>query len=271
MPQLRPSFLERELPRIRPRLSFRWGRMITATKTIVTRRATPTQDKSMIEKILSLTAETWNDIFQALSVIAALIAFAALVGTALTGRKVGQRQAEKILALDKEVADAKRKQAEAELALSGRLERQELPRAAFMVRLSDFIKGKPVGAAEVIYVPEDDEALSLAITVDGQLRFSGWRITREPSPINPSDPTHILSRYSDEEMKGMPPLPLAIRAGARKGILTVAHAPGAGPFKEGTPARVLFEGFNGVHFAAQWEPDPRLPSDALRIVIGPKL
>lgn len=71
----------------------------------------------MIEKILSLTAESWNDLFQVVSVAAAAVAFVALVGTALTGRRVSQRQAETIRNLDIKVAEQQERAAKAELAL----------------------------------------------------------------------------------------------------------------------------------------------------------
>lgn len=117
MPQERPSFFVRTLPRVRPLLSFRWGRIMNATARIVTSKTIPAQKRNMIEKILSLTAESWNDLFQVVSVAAAAVAFVALVGTALTGRRVSQRQAETIRNLDIKVAEQQERAAKAELAL----------------------------------------------------------------------------------------------------------------------------------------------------------
>jgi hypothetical protein len=142
--------------------------MMTTTAKIATRKTIPAQNKNMIEKLLSLTTESWNDIFQVVSVVAAAVAFVALVGTVLTGRKAGQRQAEKILTLGTELEKERR----IRLELEGAIAPRQIAKAREVAEnLRQFTGTKVIIESQI-----DAEAWRTANEIHNVLWGAGWEV-----------------------------------------------------------------------------------------------
>ncbi|MCA1565376.1 MAG: hypothetical protein LC803_07030 [Acidobacteria bacterium] len=184
-------------------------------------------------------------------------------------------QAERLLALEKEIAEARTKQAEAESRLEEFRKvqiRNKVGRWGYTSPLGEFLKGKPKGSAEVIFIPEDDEAFKTAMAIEGELSAGGgWRIVRNARPYSESD---IIPKFSTPEMKkNVFNLPLLSRVGGLSDI-TVVMSPedlqeSAFP-REGTAAHALYFGLISCGFEPLNNIDNRLPSGTMRVVVGAK-
>src|SRR5437016_4881472 len=95
---------------------------------------------------------SWEGLFrlcEGVSIGAGVITVAALIGQVVAGHVLSKRQDETILKLETGLADAKTKQAEAEV----RLQRLRNPRMLDFRHFVDTLKGTPKGKVEIIYDP----------------------------------------------------------------------------------------------------------------------
>jgi hypothetical protein len=126
--------------------------------------------------------------------------------------------------------------------------------------IADKLKGKPVSRFEIVYAPEDEEAYYYALLLKNILVGAGWTFV-DLRPLRESD---ALEGKDD-----IPGAPLAMRAGAWYGLSlnskTGIPAPPWNHDKESAIAALMVALGGG-----QGIPDPRLPDDLVRIVIGEK-
>jgi hypothetical protein len=126
------------------------------------------------------------------------------------------------------------------------------------------LKGKPVSRFEILYAPEDEEAYTFGQLLQGMLVEAGWK-PLDVRPLRESDA--LEGKWGD-----IPGAPLAVRAGAWYGLAVTSKTGFPNPpwehDKESAAAALLVAittlgGGQGV-------PDPRLPNDMIRIIIGKK-
>jgi hypothetical protein len=162
--------------------------------------------------------------------------------------------------LEKAAADARSKQAEAELhlkQLAERQQRQESPRWMYLSPLRALLKGKPTGVAEVLYPKEDDEAASFAFRLAWLMDLAGWKIARRV-PISAS---LTLLQYSGEnDSDGA----LIKRVGGQRGISLVINT------HEGSAYEPLINALRTCGFSVKEGNFPGFPDGLIRIVVGPK-
>lgn len=200
-------------------------------------------------------ADFW---LKVISGVVAALTFLAGAAALVTGHILGNRQAEKMLILDKDAAEARTKQAKAEaklLELSEFRDKQVSPRWVYLTGLGDALKGKPTGRAEVIYVPDDDEAWITALVLTRELRAAGWQVIG-PSVISEDEPNILI--YPKE-----PGVPLLIRAGGQGPMHLLIKDDKTGPI-----AALVFALLRRVELGAT--PKKELPEDFVRVVVGPK-
>jgi hypothetical protein len=204
---------------------------------------------------------------------------ALLVSTTITGswalysgHKLNQIQAREVLRLGRELNDAERKNADAQIALMNRITRNESPRMRYVFPLGEYLPGKPRGNLEIIYVPESEEALNFATALFSMFHIEGgWEVPKFEE-IAADDPSQVLPEFT------LPPrkywnLPLLTRVGVGPKGLGVVISPedlNGGSIKEGTPTQVLLTGLVNNGFEPLLSVDQRLHSGSARIVIGPR-
>jgi hypothetical protein len=195
------------------------------------------------------SVEGWYVIFQTLSVIFVLLTVGTGVGTIITGYIVNRRQTKNIAILQKEAADARRRQAEAETQLL--LVRKKLePRLIRADIFKDALRGTEPRSVEILYPKDNGEAFLVA----GQLalalsRVPGW-IVSNPKPI-PELPEQALPPILDA---GSQPLGITIRTSNLEGA-----------------AKALRRALNQEDFEAATVLDHKLPEKVLRVIIAPRL
>lgn len=271
------SFIERTLSRVRPFLSFKWYWMRKRLKDIIPKKTMPTRTSKPMNTIVLvllgiliivafayLASLFWMPLEDAdfwlkvISGVVAALTFLAGAAALVTGHILGNRQAEKMLILDKDAAEARTKQAKAEaklLELSEFRDKQVSPRWVYLTGLGDALKGKPTGRAEVIYVPDDDEAWITALVLTRELRAAGWQVIG-PSVISEDEPNILI--YPKE-----PGVPLLIRAGGQGPMHLLIKDDKTGPI-----AALVFALLRRVELGAT--PKKELPEDFVRVVVGPK-
>lgn len=129
----------------------------------------------------------WSQVAGAFFVVLALIA----------GRVVNNQQSRQILSLQKDVSDAKTRQAEAETKLEEVRKKQE-PRQLDLEKFSNALKGKAPAEVEILYQPDDKEAYVLANMTLLGLVGGGWVSGSsfiEPIPI-PEDSSSCQARQA---------------------------------------------------------------------------
>lgn len=222
-----------------------------------------------------MNPDHWLSVFQSISIGAGLLAAAALIGTVVVGKKIGVRQAEKMLTLETGLAGAKKEQAQAELQLRALTNQQlmaSLPRSLKLLSEPSTIKllkESKKGTAEILYIDEDQEAFMFADVLAGTLESAGWKVTKVKS-ISANDPSHILPGFSLPELRSAK-LPLLMRAGGTSGLTLITNGQDkAILFEEGTARHALRKGLMDSHFIVSGMSDPRLPDDVVRVVIGKK-
>lgn len=157
----------------------------TKVANTATIKAIATQIRATTVNVSSLTAETWNDIFQLASIVAGVITlvagvftFAVLVGTVMTGRRVNKQQAEKLATLEREAADARLKQRDAERSLAelqAKLQWRsfsEEQRGRFL----EILAQRPKGGITITCLNENPESCAFAAEIADQLRSVGWEV-----------------------------------------------------------------------------------------------
>ncbi len=216
-----------------------------------------------------LSAEGLLRAFQVIAIATGLLAVAALIGKDVTNNIVSGRRAKDLLALQKEVADARTKQAEAEMQLA-EVKRQQDPRRVDLAFLKA-LEGQPKGEAEVLYQPEDAEAASLALGTFGLLHSAGWKLSGLPIPIPSNAATRLMREAIPEEL--LHQFPAVVRvggsiSGGKTGVFIVATSQQEPPFGKGSPSHALYNAFfaNGIEAKGGFDGD--LPVGKLRIVIG---
>jgi hypothetical protein len=125
--------------------------------------------------------------------------------------------------------------------------------------LADELKGKPVSQFEILYAPEDEEAYSFATMLRRTLQEAGWT-PLDVRPLKESDA--LEGKWGD-----IPGAPLATRSGAWWGMDLISKTGVPNPpwdhDKESAIA-ALMVGLGG----GQGFPDPRMPENVIRIIIG---
>ena len=216
----------------------------------------------------TMSPDTWLSLFEALSIGAGVLAAAALIGTAIMGKKVNARQAEKILTLETGLADAKTKQAEAETQLE-RLKKQVGPRRINREVFLKALGGQPKAPVQILYLRDDPDSLEFAQEIANLLARAKWDvIAREPIPT----PSAVLS--SD--------IPITMSVGGQpSGVTVVTHSVSeeeaeasenrmAGKDWAKTPWTVLCNAFEQAMGEGKAASHSTVPEGTLRVVIGPK-
>jgi hypothetical protein len=194
------SFFERKLPRIRPSLSFRWSRIKAATVKTPMPKASAKQMRTTIMNIFPDSYEGWNMFFQIASVILVLLTFAAAAGTVITGRVVNNRQAERILILEKETVEAKRAYLELQERLRPRAFTEEQ-----IIELRNDIAAIGNKVEVVIIVPEHRPMLTenaelFAQQLEAAFRDAGWVVNiNQSSGLNTKYGIHVVAIMKEKE------------------------------------------------------------------------
>jgi hypothetical protein len=257
--------------------------------TMPVRVTTPAQKDTKMTKLLS-SVENLKSVFEWSSVSLLALTFVAGAGVVITSRIVNKRQEETIIGLQtsasdakaaqqkveidlgntqKEVADARKKQAEAEadlVRLNEAVKRQNLPRFAFLHPLSEFLKGKPTGTVEIIFLPGDKEASETALWLEGILSADAhWKLLRHARPMS-DEPNLFLPQFVENPFN----LPLITRAGLLSDITIIASPAdlNEGFPREGTAVHALWRGLHTCGFQTVANVDSRLAAGTARVVIG---
>ncbi|MEK6280350.1 MAG: hypothetical protein AABN95_08360 [Acidobacteriota bacterium] len=217
------------------------------------------------------SVEGWYLIFQTLSVIFVMLTVGTGAGTIITGYIANRRQTEKIANLEKDAADARRRQSEAETRQAEaetRLAEAETRLAEAQMQLAQLrkkleprfirpgiFKNALSGAAphtvEILYPKENDEAFVAAAQLVGALReISGWSVS-DPKPLSALASTSSL-----------PPM---LAAGAQTLGITIRTN------KLDGAAKSVRKTLSGEGFDATSVLDEKLPDNTSRIIVAPRL
>lgn len=215
----------------------------------------------------SWTLDSW---FTFLQVASAVI----LSLTVAVGYLLNKRQNRELQQVKLGVAKQQERAANAEketLELRERMLRKETPRWVLLSKLGDLIKGKPTGAFEVVFVPDDDEAHQAAITVEAFLSTAGWRILKN---LRPASEDLVLPQFATPAMRANPfHLPLLSRMGSN-GEFTVVGSPEdsgeLGISRPDTAANAVMLALMNCGFRVGSNNDSRLPAGTVRIIVGPR-
>ncbi|NQT27072.1 hypothetical protein HQ585_17085 [candidate division KSB1 bacterium] len=169
-----------------------------------------------------------------------------------------------ILKMKEKVANAQRKQSEAELKLAAIAKKQEWRRLPLEIFLSS-LKSKQTASAEILYPENDAEAYSLASELYMGLLASGWEVT-QPQIIT-LELTRGALRDTANELAQK--IPLVMLAGVNiNGISVLAQYP---PNRNAdTPAGNILDALLKCQFPISSTHDEALPADIVRIVVGTK-
>lgn len=219
---------------------------------------------------------SWDTVYSWSQFLVVLFAGVALV----SGLIVNKRQAKQLLTLETsaddskaaqqrveiELADAKTKQAETELAL-------EKVRAGLGQRMiigdkadafQNALTGKPKATVEIWFEPKDGEAFFFAQMIFVNLRSAGWEGTSVPTPI-PELPSNNPSDAS---------LPLAMRAtgGMKSSLCLLAKElpQVSNESRDNFPFWVLVSAFEAAEKPCGGAENKQLPEGTLRIIVGAK-
>ncbi len=145
----------------------------------------------------------------------------ALIVSHIAGKEQQGRidaQYERSLLLERDLAEAKINQAEAELQLAEVRKRQE-PRRLIWDKFVEPLKSGPKGTAIIMYQPDDSEAHALSSEMWMALGSTGWRVS-EPIPI-PSDA--VIGTLRDASPVLINRLTRVERVGGSAGVTIVAN------------------------------------------------
>jgi len=176
----------------------------------------------------------------------------------LASRKLQALQERELEVMRLETAQAKQKQADAELQLERLKEhsrQRHIMRAPFLKKL----EGRPKPTAVSIVYPRDDgEAYSLAWEIYGLLVEAKWRVDL-PVPIKPKGE----APFSD--------LPLIMSASGSLHGVTVVTKVLSLPSDANTPYEILSDALcDALISGVSGNPDKSLPENVLRVVVGPR-
>jgi len=134
-----------------------------------------------------VSAEGLLRVFQIIAIAAGLVAVVALIGKDVTNNIVAGRRAKELLALQKDVADARRKQAEAETRLE-EVRRIAAPRELFADKFKAVLADKPTGSVAFQYKKDDSEAHRFTLQIYHAFSDLGWKAYfPAPQDANPPD------------------------------------------------------------------------------------
>lgn len=247
-----------------PYLPFRLSRIRAAIVKIAATSTTAEQTRTTIMKVLPSTSEGWSTLFQILTI--ALVA-----GTVVTGflalyfsNKANRQQAERIATLERDTAVAEQKRAEAVQVIASAFKEQAPPRLPLDTFI-EALKDKPKGKVEIMFQPQDWDAITLANDVYLGLLVGGWDVSK-PIAIPPDAATESLQQHP-EIARGLPP---TVRIGAEPWGVTIM----ANKIEEGNTA---FDSLVDAFLASDFRMllgldvavDEKRPDNSFLIVVGP--
>jgi hypothetical protein len=191
-------------------------------------------------------ADFWLKILSA--ILAALI-FLSGTAAVITGILVSKAQTVQTLTLEKEVADARTRQAKAESTLEIVRKRQN-PRG-LSERFREALKNAPTGEAVVVYVGGSGEVISFAVTLHEAMTGAGWQV---PPPRQINSVLEIVPRAAS-------PTETVIYCALQKGA-------------RGVPKHVqaLYDALakEGIRMGMAAALGMKLPDDKPHVIINPK-
>ena len=217
------------------------------------------------------------DIYAPLQLIAiVLAALTFFVGTALVfsgievnkiQKKENEEQVEKLRELDKQVADARTAQAEAELQLANVKKRQN-PRQLKVGEFAAELGKYPATEVEILFQPNDNEANQLAMQLFMGV-MSAWPNSKVPKsyprPIPDTAVRSDLIGVPQAVLNGMGP---AMRVGAQPfGVTVLANSPPSG---DDAPHRPLCNAIKAGGLGVASATDSGMPDGLLLVVVGEK-
>ncbi len=223
-----------------------------------------------------MSLEMWKSFFEFGGAILLFLTFIFGVGALLTTRKVNERQGAELRAVGLKLSEQQERAANAEkelLEVKERVKRQSLPRWSLVEPLSNFLRNKPQGSVEIIFVPEDDEALKTALSLEAILSADAkWKILRNAHPYSEDD---VVPNFLTPALKENPfHITLFERVGGLSDITVLFSAADASEDRysprAGTAAEALWRGLHVCGFETIAAVDPRLAIGTARIVVGPK-
>lgn len=126
--------------------------------------------------LFSMPLEEKDLLLKYASGVLAGLTFMVGIGALVTAHTLGNRQAEKIARLEKETAEAKQKQAEAELQLDY-LRRNAGPRRVLGDKFLAALNGKDKGTVEIMYREGDSETEIFALEISSTLERADWKVS----------------------------------------------------------------------------------------------
>lgn len=210
----------------------------------------------------------WNAVFQWGSVVLVAFTFILGAGALWTGNTINQRQTERLVALEADLAAAQKglaaqqeRAAVAELELTRLRARQE-PRRIDAQRFLAALAGNPKAAVSIWYQPDDGEAFQFATDIYLRLATAKWKAFM-PEPIPSWATTADLANAG----RALGLIPLAMRAGGQPlGVTLVARSLNATPASFNTLKAALLASVSSVGEGV----DAALPEEEFRIVVGQK-
>lgn len=139
------------------------------------------------------------------------------------------------------------------------------PRVAFfsIKKFSESLKSKPQGTAEVMYQPDDGEAMMFAFALNSALVLGGWSLLAAVRPI----PLDAAMGAKSAPIPFLLTLPPSVRVGGQpNGVSLIANT--AIPANE--PLAGLRETFLSCDLSVGLGLDSDLPDGLVRVVVGPK-
>jgi hypothetical protein len=127
------------------------------------------------------SVESLFRLFQIVAIVAGTLAVLALIGKDVTSGILSQRNAREMLRLQKELADARTRQAEAEAKLE--IIRKRQAARGVSPAFVEALKKNPAGEAVVVYVGGTAEVVSFAEGLREAMNEAGWQVP-PPTQIN---------------------------------------------------------------------------------------
>lgn len=217
--------------------------------------------------------------------VSQVLSFVLLAGTVVlggialfTGKLLNDRQSEAMLALSTKLADAREKQAGAELRLEA-VRKHLAPRQLFGTKFGEVLQNKPRASAEILYQPDSPAALNFASEIYIELTQAKWDVSL-PGAIMPYSSTKKLSDRSIETLLAIPPT-LRVGGNTQSDVTIVVNNPSQleliddglsdGPEMAFAPIQALQKAFSVAGINVGVGTDDGLPAEKVRIVVGPKM
>lgn len=221
-------------------------------------------------------AEFWNGFFQWGSVALIAVTFFFGAGALWTGNRINDRQAERLVVLETELASAKtalaeqqERAAKAEIQLAEIRKRQE-PRHLAHRAFVEALKGKPTGEATVWHSSDDGEAYLFALAIQMALMDAGWTVLTNSGPIPDNAVRSDLQGLSPDQLRKIPNL---MRVGGQPTGVSVVTREMPSPSSDGrapTIASALLDAMLKGGFGVGFSQEPSMPDTRVLILVGPK-